>query len=117
MQFNPQLLERNIFRAQGTLSAAVIETFQQDLKAWLAGASADALVIDFAMVDFLDSSILVVMVDAYKRTRRTGKQLMLSGVSPELKIIFELTQLDRVFTIYSTPDAAFESLDCLPMAA
>ena len=117
MQFPPQLLERDIFRAQGTLSAAIIENFQQDLNAWLASASSEALVIDFAMVDFLDSSILVVLVDAYKRTRRAGKQLMLSGVSPELKIIFELTQLDSVFTIYSTPAAAFESLDCLPVAA
>jgi anti-anti-sigma factor len=117
MQFYPQLLERDIFRAKGTLSAAVIENFQQDLNAWLANAPSSALVIDFAMVDFLDSSTLVVLVDAYKRTRRAGKQLMLSGVSPELKIIFELTQLDSVFTIYSTPTAAFESLDCLPIAA
>ena len=117
MQFKPQLLEPNIFRAKGSLNAAVIEQFQQDLDAWLASVTSDALVIDFAMVDFLDSSTLVVLVDAYKRTRQTGKQLMLSGVSPELKIIFELTQLDTVFPIYANPDSAFASLNRLPMAA
>ncbi|MEB3160383.1 MAG: STAS domain-containing protein [Synechocystis sp.] len=117
MQFKPQLLEPNVFRPQGSLSAAVTDHFQQDLKAWLASASADALVIDFAMVDFLDSSTLVVLVDAYKQTRQAGKRLMLSGVSPELKIIFELTQLDTVFAIYTTPDAAFESLNPVSMAA
>jgi len=117
MQFKPQLLERNVFRAKGTLSAAAIEPFQQDLNEWLAAAASDALVIDFAMVDLMDSATLVVLVNAYKQTRRAGKRLMLSGVSPELKIIFELTQLDTVFTIYATPDAAFASLDSLPMAA
>lgn len=117
MQFNPQLLERNVFRAKGSLSAAAAENFHQDLNTWLASVSADALVIDFTMVDFLDSSTLVVLVDAYKQTRQAGKQLMLSGVSPELKIIFELTQLDTVFTIYPTLDAAFDCLTPLPMAA
>lgn len=117
MQFKPQLLEPNVFRAKGSLNAAVIEQFQQDLDAWLASATSDALVIDFAMVDFLDSSTLVVLVDAYKRTRQARKQLMLSGVSPELKIIFELTRLDTIFTICATPDAAFASLENLPMAA
>jgi anti-anti-sigma factor len=107
-------LERDIFYAQGTLSAAEIQTFKQDLMAWLASATAPALVIDFAQVDFLDSSTLVVLVNAYQHARKAGKQLMLSGVSAELKIIFELTQLDLVLTIYPTPEAAFASL--LPFA-
>lgn len=117
MSFKPQLVERNVFRAQGTLSAAVAEAFQQDLNAWLETIAADALVIDFAQVDFLDSSTLVVLVDAYKRTQQRGKRLMLSGVSPELKIIFELTQLDTVFTIYETPETALASLSAVAMAA
>ncbi|MGA1622048.1 MAG: STAS domain-containing protein [Synechocystis sp.] len=117
MPFSHHSPEQDVFYARGTLSAATIKTFRQDLNAWLTATTAPGLVIDFSSVDFLDSSTLVVLVDSYKQARRAGKQLMLSGVSPELKIIFELTQLDSVFTIYPTPDAAFDSLNTLPIAA
>jgi len=117
MPFNPQIVARNIFRPQGTLSAAVTQEFQSDLQCWLASNQNKALVIDFTQVDFLDSAILVVLVNAFKKLQAQDRLLMLSGVSPELKIIFELTQLNQVFPIHSTPEAAFASLQGLPMAA
>lgn len=118
MPFNPQVLTRDIFWAQGTLSAAVTEDFQRELDVWLASSTgSQALVVDFSQVEFLDSAILVVLVNAYKKTQLQGKALMLSGVSPELKIIFELTQLDRVFSIYDTPETAFASRENMPLAA
>jgi anti-anti-sigma factor len=117
MPFNPQLSTRDIFWAQGTLSAAVTEDFQRDLDSWLAATTGQALVMDFTEVDFLDSAILVVLVDAYRKLQPQGKVLMLSGVSPELKIIFELTQLDRIFPIYKTPETALTSLDNFRLAA
>ena len=118
MPFNPQVLTKEIFRAQGTLSAAVTEDFQREIDVWLAAnTGSQALVVDFTQVDFLDSAILVVLVNAYKKVQLQGQVLMLSGVSPELKIIFELTQLNRVFPIYDNPETAFASLCNLAIAA
>lgn len=111
------LSERTVFSAQGSLNAAVIGTFERELNIWLEKTTARTLVIDFAEVDLLDSSTLVVLVNALKKSRQAGKCLMLSGVSPELKIIFELTQLDSVFALYPTPADAFASLETTVMAA
>ncbi|MBE9204399.1 anti-sigma factor antagonist [Synechocystis salina LEGE 06099] len=117
MPFNPQVVTRDIFYPQGTLSAAVTQAFQADLASWLATTSSPAVVIDFSQVDFLDSAILMVLVNAYKELQSQKRTLLLSGVSPELKIIFELTQLNRVFPIYSNPEAALANGEKPAMAA
>ncbi|MBD2653612.1 anti-sigma factor antagonist [Synechocystis sp. FACHB-383] len=117
MPFNPQVVARDVFYPQGTLSAAVTQAFQADLASWLATTSSPAVVIDFSQVDFLDSAILVVLVNAYKELQSQKRTLLLSGVSPELKIIFELTQLNRVFPIYSNPEAALVNGEKPAMAA
>ncbi|AIE72570.1 MULTISPECIES: STAS domain-containing protein [unclassified Synechocystis] len=117
MPFNPQVVTRDVFRPQGTLSAAVTADFQADLQSWLAATPSSLLVIDFSQVDFLDSAILVVLINAYKELQSQKRTLMLSGVSPELKIIFELTQLNQIFSIHGSPEAAFTSLENLSLAA
>jgi anti-anti-sigma factor len=47
----------------------------------------------------LDSAGLIALVAALQRSRMLGKQLYLCSVPPGIRMIFELTQLDRVFEI------------------
>ena len=64
------------------------------------------MVVDLAAVDFIDSSGLGVLVGLLKKIRASEGELRIAGVSPSLMSIFELTQVDRVFNLYDTADAA-----------
>ncbi|BFM39463.1 STAS domain-containing protein [Synechocystis sp. LKSZ1] len=57
----------------------------------------DHVVLNMQKVDFLDSTGLVVLVSAWRLAQDLGKQLSLSALTPGVRLIFDLTQLDRVF--------------------
>jgi anti-sigma B factor antagonist len=56
-------------------------------------------VIKMAKVDYIDSSGLGVLVSIHKRTRQSNGSLVISGAAGFVKELFELTRLDRVFTM------------------
>jgi anti-sigma B factor antagonist len=64
------------------------------------------VVIDFTNTTFIDSTTLGVLVGGVKRLRTNGGQLSLVCSDRNITKIFEITGLDRVFTIYGTRDEA-----------
>jgi len=58
------------------------------------------IVVDLSAVDFVDSTGLATLVAGLKHCRKAGGDLMLAGLRPRVKVIFELTRLDRAFQIY-----------------
>jgi len=50
----------------------------------------------------------MALVSALKLAQKLGRRFSLCSVSPSLKIIFELTQVDKVFEIFEGK-AAFEA--------
>jgi anti-sigma B factor antagonist len=61
-------------------------------------------VLDLKEIKFVDSSGLSTLVRCLKRTRGEGGVLHLAGLQSAVKRTFELTRLDRSFTIQ--PDVA-----------
>ena len=59
---------------------------------------------------FIDSTTLGVLVGGVKRLRTNEGQLSLVCSDRNITKIFEITGLDRVFTIYETRDEALTSL-------
>jgi anti-sigma B factor antagonist len=79
---------------------------------WLEHIAATTLgrvVVDLAEVSFLDSSALAVLVRVVKRCRMRGGDVRLCGMQPSVRLIFELTRLDRAFDMYADEDAAVSS--------
>ena len=64
------------------------------------------LVVDLSKATFIDSTTLGVLVGGVKRLRPTGGSLALVCTDQNISKIFEITGLDRVFTIYPTRDEA-----------
>jgi anti-sigma B factor antagonist len=64
------------------------------------------LVINLADVNFIDSSGLASLVQAMKHCREGGGDLHLCELRQPVRIIFELTRLDRAFEIFDTADQA-----------
>lgn len=57
------------------------------------------IVIDLSDVVFIDSTALAELVKVMKRSRESGGDLELIDPSDSVKVIFEVTRLDQVFTI------------------
>jgi anti-anti-sigma factor len=75
------------------LSEEIAEVIPQTNQFW---------VIDLAEVDFVDSSGLVVLVQALKICRQSCCRLALCNVRTPVRLILELTQLDSVFEIFNS---------------
>ena len=67
------------------------------------------LVIDLQDVRFVDSSGLGSLVSGFKNASARNGNLKLSGLQPQVKSMFELTRLHRVFEIFPDSDEALAS--------
>lgn len=75
-----------------------------------AAANAPAHVIaNLAHVNFIDSTGLAALVQGMKRCRDRRGDLRLCGLASPVRIIFELTRLDKAFEIFASEAQAVAS--------
>ncbi|PLX89862.1 MAG: anti-anti-sigma factor [Desulfuromonas sp.] len=67
------------------------------------------LVIDLSSVRFVDSSGLGALVSGFKNASTKDGNLKLCCLQPQVRSMFELTRLHRVFEIFTSADEALES--------
>lgn len=67
------------------------------------------IVVDFSKVSFIDSSCLGALVSTAKLLRAGRGDIKLSGLNDDVKSIFQITRLDRIFVIFDTVDEAVAS--------
>jgi anti-sigma B factor antagonist len=78
-----------------------------------AGTEHRTLVVDLTRTRFCDSAAIHALVDAYKRARAEGGQVLLAVSGTAVPRIFEVTGLDRLLPRF--PSVA-EALASLPAA-
>lgn len=66
------------------------------------------LIVDLKEVRFIDSSGLGVLVSGFKNASTRQGSLKLAGLQNQVRSMFELTRLHRVFDIFQTTDEALE---------
>lgn len=67
---------------------------------------ASGLVIDLSDATFVDSMTLGVLLGAVKRLRPSGGKVSIVTDDPHIRRIFEITLLDRVFTLHADRGSA-----------
>ena len=70
------------------------------------GQGGKQVIVDFTDTTFIDSTTLGVLVGGVKRLRTNEGQLSLVCSDRNIVKIFEITGLDRVFTIHPTREEA-----------
>jgi anti-sigma B factor antagonist len=112
---NLQNLERHlaeqvkIVDVTGRFDARTAPAVQEKLTSALA-QGITYLVINLQAVDFIDSTALSTLVQALKHARQRDGDIRLFGLRQPVRIIFELTRLDKVFDIYASEEEAVQSL-------
>ncbi|MEZ4591774.1 MAG: STAS domain-containing protein [Chloroflexota bacterium] len=96
-----QMTNIPVLKPQGRFEAYTIAPVRN----WLdENQSAANIVVDLSGVTFLDSTALATLVQGMKHCRKLNGNLHLAGLQPSVKLIIELTRLDKAFGIY--PDVA-----------
>lgn len=90
-----------LLQPQGCLDAAGGAWLKQQL-AMIAPRRYEHWLIDMSGVEFIDSAGLVALATALKTATQMGANLVLMGLRPSARLIFEITQLDRVFNIFES---------------
>ncbi len=67
------------------------------------------LVIDLKNVSFMDSTALSVIVQGLKRSRELKGDLRLCNVPAPIRMILEITRLDKVFEIFPGEEQAVQA--------
>jgi anti-sigma B factor antagonist len=57
------------------------------------------LIIDLTHVSYMDSSGVGTLVEIKRRLEQNGGKLALAGLQPRVRSVFEITRLDRFFTL------------------
>lgn len=86
-----------VIQPNGTLNASNADALWNLLSEELASHESKVLMIDMSSIKSLDTAGLTPFISAVYAARSFSKNLYLYSVSPQTRMIFELTQLDKLF--------------------
>jgi anti-sigma B factor antagonist len=83
------------------------------LKSAIAKARKDLrkhFILDFNRVSFIDSTGLGVLISLMRHLRENGGELRITGIVDEVRSIFEITRLFKVFELCATVEDAVQDI-------
>lgn len=83
----------------GVLNAESAHSLQQEIALASRNPQANELVVDMSRVESLDNAGLVSLMSALNTVRPCFQQLSICAAPPSIRIVFEMTQLDRLFKV------------------
>ena len=96
------------------LDASNAAEFKRDI-APLLEANA-RLVLDLTRLRFVDSSGLGAFISCLRKLNAKGGELKLCGMSKQVRAVFELVRMHRVFDILATKEDAVRAFERVPAA-
>ncbi len=97
-----------VLRIKGDVDAGTVDSFRRTIDELLA-AGEHRFVIDLTDVPFMDSAGLATLVQLFKRVRIGEGDVRLAGLQPDVRRVFELVRLTRVFDVYDDAASAVAS--------
>ena len=97
--------EVQVLRLKGRLDAPSAKDFKDKINSLVKEENVK-FVIDMGAVDFIDSSGLGSLVASLRSVNKSGGDIKISALQNQVRAIFELTRLHRVFGIYEDSRAA-----------
>jgi anti-anti-sigma factor len=93
-------IKYEVVRPTGILDSTQASQLRKEINAQL-DTSAEVILIDLKDVTFIDSSGLGALVSALKMVRTKGGKLFICSINDQIRMLFELTSMDRVFQVYA----------------
>lgn len=99
-----------VVRLEGDVDAYSSSKIKDELLG-LIDRGSSSMVVDVSKVPYMDSSGLGMLVTVLKNINKKHGVLRLTGLNEDLRNIFRLTRLDKVFQIYETVPEALKFHD------
>lgn len=94
-----------VVQPSGSLDSTQSQEFRQKITEVLEKETSTKIVlVDFQNVTFMDSSALGALVLALKTLRAADRKLVLCSINEQVRILFELTGMDKVFEVFPNQD-------------
>lgn len=90
-----------VIRPNSCLNATNAVEFQRQVTTAVAQERHN-VVVDLEQVESLDSAGLMALVYSLRLAQALDRRFSICSVSPSIRIIFELTQLDKVFEMFES---------------
>jgi anti-sigma B factor antagonist len=94
-----------LLAVSGRVTAVSVGDLRARTKALVAEGRTE-IILDLSDVSFMDSSGLAALVSGLKATREAGGWFRVAGVTENVRSVFSLTMLDKVFELYPDVDSA-----------
>jgi anti-sigma B factor antagonist len=88
-------------RTSSVLSALNVQDFGNEILTYIRAHGGINLLLDFSHVDYLSSAVLTELLRVNKAIQESGGRLRLCGISPAILEVFEITNLDKLFSLHS----------------
>jgi len=98
-----EFIDRNI------LDEGNIQAIGEELGRIIDADAEPRLLISFANVDHLSSAALGTLITVNTKIRNRGGELRLADIDPQIREVFAITKLNRLFQIHDTSQEALES--------
>ena len=92
------------------LDDATLDQLQRDTSAAAAQQPKLPVVLDLSEVAFIPSMGLGTLVMLMRNLKKNGQRLLLVGVQPEVRTVFAITRLDKLFEMHASLEAALSHL-------
>lgn len=92
-------LNFKVVQPSGLLDSTSASQFREEINECVAN-NAEIIIVDFQDVTFMDSSGLGALVMSLKTIKTAGGQIFLCSINDQIRMLFELTNIDRVFEIF-----------------
>ncbi|HEY9638049.1 MAG TPA: STAS domain-containing protein [Coleofasciculaceae cyanobacterium] len=92
-----------IIQPSGILDGITVNSLRREISDIVEGG-VNIVLVDFQDVTFMNSSGLGALVSILRSVRSTGAELFICSLSEQVKMIFELTKMDRVFKPFANRD-------------
>lgn len=94
----------HVIEPAGILDSTKAEAFRQSVEDLLE-SGAEVILVDLKDITFIDSSGLGTLVVLLKKVRGLNRTFCLCSMNDQVKMLFELTSMDRVFEVYEDRQA------------
>jgi anti-sigma B factor antagonist len=86
-----------------------IQAVGEDLFRLVEQSGRTKLLLNFSNVEHMSSAVLGMLVRLNKKVLVSGGKLALCGIDPQIREVFEITKLDKVFSIHSDEQEALQT--------
>ncbi len=94
------------FRTSAVLDALQVQQIGEALYELVDARALTKIVVDFSDVKFLSSSALGVLITLHKKAAAIKGRVLLCGLRPELRRVFEISRLDKILELHETEEQA-----------